>query len=70
MVTQLFGAPGSSCTHLVLLTAAELGILDTIKFTVVNLMTRQQKSQGYMAKQPFGQVPYLIDEETGVSMYE
>lgn len=70
MAMQLFGSPGSSCTHVVLLAAAELGLLNNIQFNVVNLMKGEQKQPEYTAKHPFGQVPYFVDEDAGISLYE
>jgi glutathione S-transferase len=56
----------STCTRKVLTTLAEKG--HQAEFVLVDLMKGEQKSPGYMAKHPFGVVPYLEDD--GFSMYE
>ncbi|PTL84120.1 glutathione S-transferase family protein [Vitiosangium sp. GDMCC 1.1324] len=63
---KLYGNPMSTCTRKVLTTLAEKG--HEAQFVLIDLAKGQQKSPEYMAKQPFGVVPYLEDD--GLSMYE
>lgn len=67
---KLIGGFGSSCTHVVLLTAAEIGKLDELTFEKIDLQKGEQKQPAYLAKHPFGQVPFFEDEENGVAFYE
>jgi glutathione S-transferase len=63
---KLYGHPMSTCTRKVLTTLAEKG--REAQFVLIDLGTGQQKSPDYMAKHPFGVVPYLEDD--GFTMYE
>ncbi len=63
---KLYGHPMSTCTRRVLTTLAEKG--HEAQFVLIDLGKGQQKSPDYMAKHPFGVVPYLEDD--GFSMYE
>lgn len=63
---KLYGHPMSTCTRKVLTTLAEKG--QEAQFVLIDLGTGQQKSPDYMAKHPFGVVPYLEDD--GFNMYE
>lgn len=63
---KLYGHPMSTCTRKVLTTLAEKG--QEAQFVLIDLGKGQQKSPDYMAKHPFGVVPYLEDD--GFSMYE
>ena len=63
---KLYGHPMSTCTRKVLTTLAEKG--HQADFMLVDLTQGQQKSPQYMAKHPFGVVPYL--EDGGFTMYE
>ena len=64
---KLYGHPMSTCTRKVLTTLAEKG--HEAQFMMVDLMKGQQKSPEYMARHPFGVVPYFEDDD-GFSMYE
>jgi glutathione S-transferase len=63
---KLHGHPMSTCTRKVLTTLAEKG--HQAEFVMVDLTQGQQKSPQYMAKHPFGVVPFFEDD--GFSMYE
>jgi glutathione S-transferase len=63
---KLHGNPMSTCTRKVLTTFAEKG--HQVELVLVDLGKGEQKSPGYMAKHPFGVVPFLEDD--GFSMYE
>ncbi|MCY1081678.1 glutathione S-transferase family protein [Archangium lansingense] len=63
---KVHGHPMSTCTRKVLTTLAEKG--REAQFVLVDLSKGQQKSPEYVAKHPFGVIPYLEDD--GFSMYE
>ncbi|WNG40020.1 glutathione S-transferase family protein [Archangium minus] len=63
---KLYGHPGSTCTRKVLTTLAEKG--REAEFVSIDLFKGQQKSPDYLAKHPFGVVPFLEDD--GFTMYE
>ena len=63
---KVYGHPMSTCTRKVLTTLAEKG--HEASFELVDLSKGQQKSPQYMAKHPFGVVPYF--EDNGFTMYE
>ncbi|QRK09386.1 glutathione S-transferase N-terminal domain-containing protein [Archangium violaceum] len=63
---KLYGHPGSTCTRKVLTTLAEKG--REAEFVLIDLSKGQQKSPDYLAKHPFGVVPFLEDD--GFTLYE
>jgi len=63
---KVYGHPMSTCTRKVLTTLAEKG--HEASFELVDLSKGQQKSPQYMAKHPFGVVPFF--EDGGFTMYE
>jgi glutathione S-transferase len=63
---KVHGHPMSTCTRKVLTTLAEKG--HEAQFVLVDLMKGQQKSPEYMAKHPFGVIPFFEDD--GFTMYE
>ena len=63
---KVYGHPMSTCTRKVLATLAEKG--HEASFELVDLMKAQQKSPQYMAKHPFGVIPFFEDD--GFTMYE
>jgi glutathione S-transferase len=58
MVLTLFGSPMSTCTKRVAMVLHETNT--PFKFVHVDLMKGGHKAPGYVAKQPFGQVPYIV----------
>ena len=64
---KVYGHPMSTCTRKVLATLDEKGHAPR-EFVLVDIMSGEQKSPEYLAKQPFGVVPYLEDD--GFAMYE
>ncbi|TFY55042.1 hypothetical protein EVJ58_g8498 [Rhodofomes roseus] len=67
MVLKLYGSPLSTCTRRVAIVLKEKNV--PYEFFPVNLATGAHKSPEYLAKQPFGQVPY-IEEEDGFQLFE
>ncbi len=63
---KLYGNLNSTCTRKVLCTLAEKG--KEAQFINVDLAKREQKSPEHLARQPFGVVPVLEDED--FQMYE
>lgn len=68
MVYKLHGAAVSTCTQRVLITAAEVGV--DVELVPVDFSKGEHKSPEHIKHQPFGQVPYLEDTETGKTMHE
>lgn len=66
MALQLHGAPYSTCTQRVLFAAYELGL--EVNLVMVDLMKGEHKQPGHLEKQPFGQIPFLVDGD--VHLYE
>jgi glutathione S-transferase len=58
MVLKLYGHPEATCTQRVLTVLKETET--PYEFVTVDIYTGEQKSAAYLAKQPFGQVPYLV----------
>jgi glutathione S-transferase len=63
---KIYGHPMSTCTRKVLTTLSEKG--HEAQFELVDLTKGQQKSPEYMAKHPFGVIPFFEDD--GFTMYE
>jgi glutathione S-transferase len=63
---KVYGHPISTCTRKVLTTLAEKG--HEAEFVMVDIMKGEQKQPGYLAKQPFGVVPLLEDDD--FTLYE
>lgn len=63
---KIYGHPMSTCTRKVLATLAETGTPHEL--IVIDFATQEHKSPGYLARQPFGQLPALEDD--GFAMYE
>jgi glutathione S-transferase len=61
MVLKVVGMRGSTCTQRVLTTLHEKNVTD-FEFVDVNLQAGEHKSEEYMKKQPFGQIPYIEDD--------
>ncbi|CAL1705243.1 unnamed protein product [Somion occarium] len=59
MTIQLHGAAGTTCTNRVFLVAKELNI--PVVLVPVDFATAEHKSEAYLEHQPFGQVPYIVD---------
>jgi glutathione S-transferase len=58
MVLTLYGNPQSTCTKRVATVLKETNT--PFKFVVVDFMKGEHKAPEFLAKQPFGQVPYLV----------
>ncbi|XYH92985.1 glutathione S-transferase family protein [Sorangium sp. So ce1128] len=63
---KLYGHPMSTCTRKVLTVLAEKG--HEAQVVVVDLMKGEQKRPEHLARQPFGVIPVLEDED--FSLYE
>ncbi|WP_437573272.1 glutathione S-transferase family protein [Sorangium sp. So ce887] len=63
---KLYGHPMSTCTRKVLTVLAEKG--HEAQFELVDLMKGEQKQPAHLARQPFGVIPVLEDED--FSLYE
>jgi len=57
----LYGNPMSTCTRRVLCALAEKGV--DFEFKVVDLMKGEHKHPDFIARQPFGQIPVLYDDD-------
>ncbi|KAF8072286.1 glutathione S-transferase [Lyophyllum atratum] len=66
MVLKLYGSGGSTCTRRVGTVLREKKI--PFELVEVQLTKGEHKSPEYLAKQPFGQVPYIDDD--GFILYE
>jgi len=62
----LYGHPMSTCTRRVVVTLKEKGI--PYEFKTIDLFTGAHKGPEFMAMQPFGQVPVLVDGD--VQLFE
>jgi glutathione S-transferase len=65
MVLTLFGSPMSTCTKRVAMVLHETNT--PFKFVHVDLMKGGHKAPGYVAQQPFGQVPYIVRASCTIS---
>ncbi|KAA1475510.1 glutathione S-transferase-like protein [Dentipellis sp. KUC8613] len=66
MTLKLHGFPISTCTRRVAVVAKEKNV--PYEFVSVDLLNGEHKGAAYLAKQPFGQVPYIDDE--GFELFE
>jgi glutathione S-transferase len=64
---KVYGHPMSTCTRKVLTVLAEKG--REVPLVVVDLMKGEQKSPTHLARQPFGVVP-VLEEDDGFQIYE
>ena len=64
---KVYGHPASTCTRKVLCLLAEKGA--SAEFVMVDIMKGAQKSEEHLARQPFGVVPVLEDDD-GFVLYE
>ncbi|KAI0696179.1 glutathione transferase [Cytidiella melzeri] len=67
MVLKLAGNPISTCTRRVALVLKEKNV--PFEFVTVDFRKIEHKSPEHLKKQPFGQVPYIIDED-GFQLFE
>lgn len=64
---KVYGHPMSTCTRKVLTTLAEKGV--SADFVMVDIMKGESHKPEYLAKQPWGQVP-VLEEDDGWQLYE
>lgn len=64
---KVYGHPMSTCTRKVLTTLAEKG--HEAQFVLVDLMKGEQKGPEHVARQPFGVVP-VLENDDGSRLYE
>ena len=64
---KVYGHPGSTCTRKVLTTLAEKN--HPFEFVTVDIMKGQGQSPEHLARQPWGQVP-VLEEDDGWQMIE
>ncbi|KAJ7101264.1 glutathione S-transferase [Mycena belliarum] len=65
-ILKLYGLPHVTCTRRVATTLAELRV--PFELIEVQLSKGEHKQPAYLAKQPFGQIPYIDDD--GFIVYE
>ncbi|KAI6039568.1 glutathione S-transferase [Pisolithus marmoratus] len=67
MTLVIYGAPYSTCTRLVALVCKEKQI--PFDFHPVDLVKGEHKTPNFLTIQPFGQIPYVVDDD-GFVLYE
>jgi len=67
MVLKLYGYPTSTCTLRVAVTLKEKNV--PFEFIPIDLVGGQHKTPAFTVNQPFGQVPYIVEDD-GFQMYE
>lgn len=67
MVLKLYGSSKSTCTRRVAVVLKEKNV--PYEFVPVDIASGAHKSAEFLAKQPFGQVPY-IEEDDGFRLFE
>lgn len=60
MTIKLFGSPMSTCTRRVAAAFKEKNV--PFEFHAVDFTKKEHKSEEYLKKQPFGQVPFIDDD--------
>jgi glutathione S-transferase len=58
VILKLYGLPRAICTQRVAVVLHELKV--PYELVEVSLMTGEHKRPEYLAKQPFGQIPYIV----------
>lgn len=66
MVLTVYGSPFSTCTARVVTVLKEYNVPYELK--IVDLSKGEHKSESYVKIQPFGQIPYIVDN--GFVLYE
>jgi glutathione S-transferase len=61
MAIKLYGHAGALCTKRVIVTLAELNL--PYELVKIDILQGEQKQPDYLAKHPFGKIPYLEDGE-------
>lgn len=67
MVLKLYGFPFSTCTRRVALVLKEKNV--PYELVVVDLSKGEQKAPAFLERQPFGVVPYIVDDD-GFELFE
>ncbi|KAL6306944.1 glutathione transferase [Sparassis latifolia] len=67
MVLKLHGSPLSACTRRAAMVLKEKNV--PYELVLVDLSKGEHKAGAYTAVQPFGQVPYIVDDD-GFTLYE
>ena len=67
MVLKLHGSPISTCTKRVATVLREKNV--PFELVAIDFAKGEHKSPGFTAHQPFGQVPYIVDDD-GFELYE
>ncbi|PCH37492.1 glutathione transferase [Wolfiporia cocos MD-104 SS10] len=67
MVLKLYGSPMSTCTRRVALTLKEKNV--QYELIAIDITKNEHKSASFVANQPFGQVPYIVEED-GFQLFE
>ncbi|KAF9809006.1 hypothetical protein IEO21_07631 [Rhodonia placenta] len=67
MVLKLYGFPSSTCTRRVAVVLKEKNI--PYELVPVDLTKNEQKNPEFVKNQPFGQVPYIVEED-GFQLFE
>ncbi|KAI0739292.1 thioredoxin-like protein, partial [Irpex lacteus] len=67
MVLKLVGNPLSTCTRRVATILKEKKV--PYEFVSIDFAKGEHKSPAFLAKQPFGQVPYIVEDD-GFTLYE
>ncbi|KIP01414.1 hypothetical protein PHLGIDRAFT_113065 [Phlebiopsis gigantea 11061_1 CR5-6] len=67
MVLKLYGMPASTCTRRVATALKEKNV--PYELVPVDLAKGEHKAAAFIAKQPFGQVPYIVDDD-GFTLFE
>ncbi|KAI0943403.1 hypothetical protein AcW1_002573 [Taiwanofungus camphoratus] len=67
MVIKLYGSPLSTCTRRVALVLKEKDV--PYELVAVDLTKNEHKDGAFLANQPFGQVPFIVEED-GFQLFE
>ena len=67
MVLKIHGNIHSTCTKRVLTVCEELAV--PYEFVSIDFSKGEHKAAAFVAKQPFGQVPYIVDDD-GFALFE
>ncbi|KAF5554668.1 glutathione S-transferase [Fusarium mexicanum] len=69
MALRLYGYASSTCTRRVRMILTEYNVEH--EFVTINVFKKEQKQEEYInTKHPFGKIPVLVDEATGIQVFE
>ncbi|KAF5370309.1 hypothetical protein D9758_006884 [Tetrapyrgos nigripes] len=68
MVLTIYGIPRSTSTKRIVVVCKEKNI--PYRIVSIKMLENEHKTPAFLEKQPFGQIPYVVDEDDGFMLFE